>query len=236
VDQRAAWEAEAENWVQWARTPGHDAYWHYRHAFFDAVVPRPGRATLEIGCGEGRVTRDLTARGHVVVALDASATLLRYASEADTGGRYVRADAAALPCADASFDIVVAYNSLMDFDDMPGAIWETARVLERGGALCICVTHPLFDAGGFEGDGQDAAFVLRRSYLGGRKFDETVVKAGITMRFRGFVHALEDYFSALFDAGFVVELLKEPTPAEGADGYERWQRYPMFLHIRAIKA
>ena len=36
----------------------------------------------------------------------------------------------ALPFDDRSFDLVVAYNSLMDFDDMPGAVSEAGRVLE----------------------------------------------------------------------------------------------------------
>jgi hypothetical protein len=49
VDDRDGWEAQAENWVRWARTPGHDAYWFYRDSFFDMVVPTPGRLTLEIG-------------------------------------------------------------------------------------------------------------------------------------------------------------------------------------------
>lgn len=40
------WEAEATRWATWARTPGHDAYWYHRDAFF-ALVPPPGRATLE---------------------------------------------------------------------------------------------------------------------------------------------------------------------------------------------
>jgi 2-polyprenyl-3-methyl-5-hydroxy-6-metoxy-1,4-benzoquinol methylase len=63
-------EDRAQAWLAWARTPGHDAYWVYRDAFF-ALVPEPGVATLEVGCGEGRVTRDLNARGHRVTALDA---------------------------------------------------------------------------------------------------------------------------------------------------------------------
>ena len=64
MDNRAAWGSEAEAWVRWARwarTPGHDAYWQYREAFFRDVVPAPGRRTLEMGCGEGRVARDLVA-------------------------------------------------------------------------------------------------------------------------------------------------------------------------------
>jgi 2-polyprenyl-3-methyl-5-hydroxy-6-metoxy-1,4-benzoquinol methylase len=69
------WEAEAENWIRWARTPGHDAYWRYREAFF-ALVPAARRATLEVGCGERRVARDLTARGHHVTGIDSSPTPL----------------------------------------------------------------------------------------------------------------------------------------------------------------
>jgi SAM-dependent methyltransferase len=77
-----SWEWQADRWLRWARTPGHDSYWHYREAFFDAIVPEPGRRTLEVGCGEGRVARDLADRGHRVVAVDASPTLVGHAADA----------------------------------------------------------------------------------------------------------------------------------------------------------
>jgi Methyltransferase domain len=60
--------------------------------------------------------------GHRTVGLDASPTLVRYASAAHPLGRYVVGDAGALPFGDGTFDVVVAYNSLMDMDDMPGAM------------------------------------------------------------------------------------------------------------------
>ena len=235
VDDRSAWEAEAGNWVRWARTPGHDAYRYYRDSFFDAVVPSPGRLTLEVGCGEGRVTRDLSARGHRVLSLDGSTTLLRHALGADPSGRYVRGDAATLPVGDGAVGLVVAYNSLMDFDDMPGAVAEMARVLAPGGALCVCITHPVLDAGGFEGEADDAPYRLRASYFGRRRFDETVEKRGVTMRFRGWSHPLEDYGAALTGAGLVIDLVREPVPGSGGPDYDRWHRYPMFLHLRAVK-
>jgi ubiquinone/menaquinone biosynthesis C-methylase UbiE len=47
------------------------------------------------------------------------------------------ADAAALPFADGSYDLVVADNSLMDVADMPAANREAARVLQPGGRFCI---------------------------------------------------------------------------------------------------
>ena len=137
------WEREAESWVRWARTPGHDSYWYYAPSFSDQIVPEPGRHTLEIGCGEGRVARDLRQRGHHVVALDSSPTLTSYARRDDPGGRYLIADAAALPFAEGTFDIVVAHNSLMDMQDMSSTVAEAARVLQPGGRLCLSVTHPV---------------------------------------------------------------------------------------------
>ena len=233
------WEQEAENWVRWTRTPGHDAYWHYREPFFAHIVPAPGRRTLEIGCGEGRVARDLARRGHAVTAVDASPTLLRYAREADPAGRYLVADAAALPFPDEAFDLVVAYNALMDIADMPGAVREAARVLEPGGHFCICVTHPLNDAGGFDGAEQDAPFTIRGSYLGRRPYEETFDRDGLRMTFRGWSYALEEYTEALEAAGFLIERLREPAaPPEmvtARESYRRWQRVPMFLHVRALK-
>ena len=242
MDEAAAdssWEHEAENWVRWVRTPGHDAYWYYRDSFLDGIVPPPGRQTLEIGCGEGRVARDLNARGHRVAAIDSSPTLLRYAREADPGGRYELADAAALPFTAAAFDLVVAYNSLMDIADMPGAVREAARVLEPAGRFCISVTHPLNDAGLFESTEPDAPFVIRGSYFGRRPFEGHFERDGLRMTFRGWTYALEDYSRALEAAGFVVERVREPAATDAAvhkqPGYRRWQRLPLFLQLRAVK-
>ncbi len=185
VNDREAWEAEAENWVKFARTPGHDAYWYYRDAFFDGIVPPPGRVTLEVGCGEGRVTRDLVGRGHRVVAVDGSVTLLRHATDLDQVGRYLLSDACLLPIASASIDLVVAYNSLIDFDDLSAAVAEVSRVLSADGSFCICITHPMQYSGGFDSHDTDAAFRFEGSYFGTKPFTTSVTRDDITMNFRG---------------------------------------------------
>ncbi len=169
------------------------------------------------------------------MSVDGSATLLRHAREADPSGHYLLADASALPLAAESADLAVAYNSLMDFDDLCGAVDEVARVLEPGAAFCICITHPILDAGEFEGDAGDAPYALRSNYFGRRQFEETVVRHGLTMTFRGWSHSLESYFSALSSSGFVVDCLREPAPVIVTDSLQQWSRYPMFLHLRAIK-
>jgi SAM-dependent methyltransferase len=230
------WEPDAEDWVRWARTPGHDAYWYYRDSFFDGVIPPAGRRTLEIGCGEGRVARDLAARGHRVAGVDTAHTLVRHAREADASGAYALANSAALPFPDRSFDIAVAYNSLQVVDDMVGTVCEAGRVVERGGYLCACVAHPVTDFGRFIDDEAGTSFAVRQSYFESRRVDDTVQLGGLTMRFRGWTYTLEQYAVALERAGFRIEALREPRPTRDAEAYARWREVPLFMLLRAVKA
>jgi SAM-dependent methyltransferase len=236
---REHWEKESSNWAAWARRPDFDAYWQYSSAFFE-LVPPPGHRTLEVGCGEGRVSRDLTARGHHVTAVEVSPTLVRLARDADPQSIYVRSDAAALPFVAGSFDLVVFYNSLMDVDDMDASVREAARVLRPGGAFCVCVTHPIADAGQFASRDGNAPFIIEGTYLGERRwFDLQIERDGMRMHFKGWAYSLEAYFIALENAGFAVQAVREPVVPDAAVGRipseHRWRRIPNFLMWRAIR-
>lgn len=230
------WESEAENWVRWARTPEHDHYWYYRDDFFDRLIPPPGRRTVEIGCGEGRVARDLAAHGHRVIGIDPSPTLVHYARQASTDTSYTVADGAALPFPDGVFDLAVAYNSLQVVPDMPGTVAEAARVLRGGGRFCFCVSHPVTDMGRFVGDDPDAIFALRQGYFTNRRVDDTVEYRGLPMTFRGWTYTLEDYAVALENVGLWIETMREPRPSGDLDRLQKWRQVPLFLLIRTIKA
>jgi len=239
VDQ--GWEDRAQDWIAWARRPNFDGYWSYRDAFLDEVLPPAGRATLEIGCGEGRVARDLAARGHRVTAIDASPSLVRAATAADPESTYRVANAEALPFSDAAFDAVVAYNSLIDVQDLGTAVHEAARVLAPGGSMGVCVTHPVRDAGSYVDDSPGAAFVIEGSYRGGRpSFDRVFEREGLTMNFRGgHSYDLETYSRAFETAGLLVRRIREPAPSSidrpGAPGLFRGRRIPVFLMMRLVK-
>jgi 2-polyprenyl-3-methyl-5-hydroxy-6-metoxy-1,4-benzoquinol methylase len=95
---RDAWETHANQWITWARAPGHDSYWRFHRDAFLPLVPPPGRLTLDVGCGEGRVGRDLARLGHRVVGVDASMTLARAAhAHPESGGPVIVGDAARVP-------------------------------------------------------------------------------------------------------------------------------------------
>jgi SAM-dependent methyltransferase len=229
------WEPDARNWLRWARTAGHDAYWYYRDGFFDEVVPHAGRRAVEIGCGEGRVSRDLAVRGHRVAGVDTSYSLLVYARQEDVDSVVVCADSAHLPFPEGWFDLGVAYNSLQVVADMPGTVREIARVLADGGRFCFCVSHPITDVGRFADDSPGAPFVVRDDYFANRRVDDRVERDGLEMRFRGWTYSLQDYAIALEKASLKIEAMRELRPVGASARYDRWKRIPMFLMVRAVK-
>jgi len=234
---RDAWETHAEDWVRWAREPGHDTYWRFHRAAFLPLVPPPGRLTFDVGCGEGRLSRDLRAAGHRVVALDASAVMARHAVAADPAIPVAVADAAALPFGDETADLAVAFMSLQDVDDMGGAMHELSRVLTAGGRLCIATVHPVNGAGTFESAEPAARFIIE-DYVSPRRYVDRIEQAGLRMTFHSQHLSLEAYARGLEAAGFLIEAIREvvvPESAVRAPHDRRWLRIPMFLHLRARK-
>lgn len=230
------WEQQAEAWVRWAREPGHDSYWLFHRDRFLELLPPPGRLTVDVGCGEGRLSRQLKELGHAVLAVDRSATMVRYAREADPELDIREADAVSLPLEDGAADLVVSFMSLMNTDDLGAAVREAARVLAPDGRYCVAIVHPLNTAGTFASREADAPFVIERSYFERTQKELPVERDGLEMTFLDAHRPLEDYFGALEDAGLVAERLREipDTSEDPHQGALRWRRIPLFLHIRAV--
>jgi SAM-dependent methyltransferase len=231
------WDAQADAWARFARTPGLD-HWHERFNLprFLELLPPHGRATLDLGCGEGRVGAALLRLGHRVVGVDGSARMVELARERHDA---VVADAAALPFDDETFDLVVAYMSLQDIDDLDGAVREAARVLDRGGRLCFAIVHPINSAGQFESKEPDSPFAIEGSYLRSAALTDVVERDGLRVEFAQEHRPLEAYVRALEQTGLLIDALREPVPAPAhvADrpGLARWQRVPGLLHVSAVK-
>ncbi len=233
-----AWEMEAEHWARWARTPGHDSYWQFHRDQFLALLPQPGRLTVDVGCGEGRLSRDLKKLGHTLVGVDASETLIRLAREADPEGVYHHADAARMPLEGSCADLALAFMSLQDVDDLDQSVREIARILIKGGRACLAIVHPINSAGKFVGEDADSEFLIRGSYLDESRYRDWFERSGLEMTFHSWHRPLEKYSLALEKAGFVMEAIREhrvPEHAAAKPSAKRWQRLPLFMHIRALK-
>lgn len=235
---RSAWEAQSEAWTRWARAPGHDSYWRFaRDAFFE-LLPPPGRLTIDVGCGEGRVSRDLTSLGYRVISIDASKSMVQEAVRFAPEIPALIADGAALPLLNGATDLAVASMSLRDMDDMQQAVIELARVLAPGGHLCIGVVHPINSAGHFDSLEPDSAFVIEGSYLKSHRYVSQIERDGLPMTFSSYHHPFEAYFAALEAGGLLVEAIREVpvgVASSVAERHDRWRRLPLFLNVRAIK-
>jgi arsenite methyltransferase len=106
----------------------------------------PGESALEIGSGNGMMARDMALAlgqsGHVT-GVDISGAMVAMARGNCTGLQnvtFVEADAAALPFAEGSFDVVTITQCLCLVADVDAAIAEMARVLKPGGRAVILET------------------------------------------------------------------------------------------------
>lgn len=231
-----SWESQSKQWIQWARAPGLDSYWRYHRDQFLQLLPSPGRQTVDVGCGEGRLTRHLKELGHLIIGVDASPSMVAAARKSDPAMDVRIGDAVSLPLGDASTDLAVAFMSLHDFDALGPAVRDIARILEPGGRLCFAIVHPINSAGRFDRRSADAPFVIQGDYLHPFRYSDTVQRDGLTITLHGEHRPIETYFGALEEAGLLAEALREteiPEEALTDEASRRWQRVPFFLHVRA---
>jgi len=156
-----------------------------------------------------------------VTATDPVEALISAAEQAGSAHDYKVAAVADLPFADDTFDLAIAYNVLMDIEDVPSALREIGRVLRPSGTLVISIVHPFADRGRFVGPEPDAPFVLHNSYFGPERFEGVEERNGLQMHFAGWSQPLESYMLALEGVGFAVSALREPIP----DASEAWTQY-----------
>jgi SAM-dependent methyltransferase len=228
------WSRTSSQWIEWARTPNHDAFWAYRESLIAFIGHGVGEA-LDVGCGEGRVSRELKALGYRVTASDPVPRLVDAARQARSADDYAIAPGTDLPFEDARFDLVMAYNVLMDVQDVPGTVKEIRRVLRPAGMLVISIVHPLSDHGRFATTEATSPFVIQDDYFDWKWIEGTEQRDGLQMHFAGWSGPLEAYTTALEDAGFAIASLREPIPQTGDQWkhMQRWSRIPLFLWLKA---
>ncbi|KQX68897.1 bifunctional 2-polyprenyl-6-hydroxyphenol methylase/3-demethylubiquinol 3-O-methyltransferase UbiG [Angustibacter sp. Root456] len=117
-----------------------DHHWWYRERRVllerDLRGLRPGTA-LDVGAAGGGNTRVLRRLGWNAIALEYGPEGAQVAHE--RGLPTLRGDATALPVADASLDLVVAFDVLEHLDDDDAAVREVRRVLRPGGRYLVAV-------------------------------------------------------------------------------------------------
>jgi SAM-dependent methyltransferase len=173
-----------------------------------------GRRVLEVGSGGAQGARWVASKRGVPVALDVSLGMLRHAQGLSPAVPLVQADAAAMPFADASFDLAFsAYGALPFVADVGAVHREVARVLRPGGRWVFSVTHPIRWA--FPDDPGPEGLVVDKSYFDRTPYVERDEDGEAT--YVEHHRTLGDMVRAVVGAGLRVVDLVEPEWPETND-------------------
>ena len=191
--------------------------------------PLDGATVLDVACGPGAYFDWLVGEDASVIATDASAEMVRLATEHAAGRVDVRRHDANQPfdfLTDGSIDVVICALMIHYLDDPLPMLTELHRVLASDGALIVSTQHPTTDW-------------LRKggSYFE-TKLESDAWREGDTEFNVSFWRMPLTDLTALFDqSGFVIDKLVEHQPDEviGAtdpDEYETLSGRPGFIAFR----
>jgi len=210
-----AWNAAAHDWAHRVRE-GMGGRVHLHDASIYELLPTPTGLTIDVGCGEGRLTRELTERGYDVVGIDASSALVDEARAVDPSGRYEVASIDQLPFADGAAELAVCVNVLPHVHDLDAAVTEVARVLAPNAAFLIGTIHPIAHAGAYDEETGE----LRITDYWDREREAVPLGEHTVHHER---RTIEDYVRSLTGAGFTLAELREVPGKTG--------KLPLYLDL-----
>jgi SAM-dependent methyltransferase len=234
------WETHTAWWVH-TFTDGADAEYEEQILPMAASHLAGARSVLDVGCGEGQVSRKAAGLAGVerVVGIDPTWSQLTVARS--RGGRvaYGRAEAAALPFPPRAFDAVVACLVFEHIDPIDSAVAEVGRVLIPGGRFLFFLNHPLLQT---PGSGWIDDRILDEQYwrIGPYLVEDKTIEQVEKDVWIPFIHRpLSRYVNAMVAAGLLITHMEEPAPPPGflsrAGEYAEAATIPRLLFMRAEK-
>ncbi len=236
------WERYAAWWID-GFTDGADPEYVEQILPLAAEELTGARRVLDVGCGDGQITRLAAHLAGVesAVGIDPTWNQIRVAAVRGGATGFARAGADGLPFPAASFDAVVACLVFEHIDDVDVAIAEIARVLEPGGRFCFFLNHPLLQTPGSGWIDDQVLDPPEQYWRIGPYLPEAVtveeVELGVHIRF---VHRpLSRYVNALAEHGLLLTRMVEPAPPPGflalAAEYADAATVPRLLYLRTSK-
>ena len=233
------WETHAQWWID-GFTEGADP------EYVEQILPLAARElegfarVLDVGCGDGQVSRLVAGLGGEVIGIDPTWNCISVAAGRGQAS-FAQAGAGALPFRSGQFDAVVACLVFEHIREVDAAIAEVARVLRPGGRFAFFLNHPLLqtpNSGWIDDQFLDPPEQYWRigAYL---VEDETIEEVEKDV-FIPFIHRpLSRYVNTLAANGLFVERMEEPSPPAGflakAAEYAAASTIPRLLYLRTTK-
>ena len=190
---------------------------------------------LDAGCGFGFYSIYCAQQGAIVHAVDISETMIelakREAKEADVEIEFKVQDITNLTgFLTNTFDIVISANAACF--EVSKFLREASRVLKPKGILYLVEVHPIITTK--YGDYLDKGIRKAKNVFG------KLEPSDPDYEWQWEHYTLGDYFTAIRDAGFLIDKILEPGPdptlkTVNPDLFKRASKYPIFVIFRAEK-
>jgi len=183
-----------------------------------------GKKVLDVGCGAGFETANISKRARYVIGIDISRRMIEIAKMNFRREKFRRKKLEFLlgnmkktPFRNNSFDMITSIFSIMYVRNLSKAFLEFRRILKPNGELLIVVPHPTRRLIKFTHD----YFKTGKMWFTHRK-----------IKYFNYCYKIEDYTNSLIKNGFVIEKISEPKVKikKFKDNY-----YPWHLLIKARK-
>lgn len=250
--------------MQWNRSM-QNGDWFQRNIIYptllNTLVNLEGKSVLDVGCGNGHLSRYLRTYQAEVTGIDRSVEMIEMCKRYQSDIEYLAFDITSDKLPNKKFDYIIFNNSIQDIRDYIKGIKHASLLLKRGGKLIICVKHPCFHP-----TGKDMGWFIEK-VDGSTAFTGPgltgLVQADI--RYQGKYFVTEDYLNcfehvrewygektvsysrtvsaycdALIGCGLKLIKIEEPKPLqageeENPDLYSLLLRIPNFIFFTARK-
>ena len=181
---------------------------------------------LDLGCGDGRFTKELEVRCQKTFAVDLSDSMLKQAKKVCLNTTFLKVDLEnKFPKFNTKFDLITCKLVLMYLTNIENLACETYKILNKNGALVVSVTHPM--------KWMDKTSYLKEDVVPGEIANDKNLK--VTFKSR----TIQTYINTFTKYGFHLEMVLETGVPDSFvikyPDYLAFQKKPYRLNLKFVK-
>ena len=220
----------------------------FRNEILDKALIRnigeiKNKTLLDLGCGQGYLSKIITSEGTNIIGIDISENLIEIANKRykKEGTSFVVGNIEEkLPFEDNTFDTTISNMVFMDIENPKKTIKEIVRVTKNGGTFIFSVLHPIFTSGIIHKPIKDFLLHKPPSFLISNYKKEKQMMWNIlntTKKTTVYHRPIEFYIQLLLDQNISPLGIEELTLPEkhNENGFQTMlHSIPMFLMVKGI--